>query len=191
MRTKFTSGPPVTTHDGELFTTKGFEGHDHGVRTTHYVNEGSGNMSSKHYQDSEQHAFAVPSLLVGNRLLTIAEARSNKQISMEVTTAAIRSGLLLSATAVAGRIKAAIALRAQELGISVSEAQATLVAKRKANGVQVRAAPKKKTDAGSTSGMNEGDGQLQAFDEDFQNHGDASVSDSELSEKLVPVKSQW
>lgn len=138
MRTKFTSGDPVTTHDGVEYKTKGFP--ETGKRITHYTNEGPGSPTSTTYQDTEQHLFAFPDLLVGDKVLEIGAKYTNNQISAKITASAVENGPLLTESGVAHRIRKAIEKRALKQKVSYDEMMATWKESRKSNGVATRAA---------------------------------------------------
>lgn len=138
MRTKFTSGNPVTTHNGAEYTTKGSA--ETGKRITHYANEGSSGPTSKTYQDTEQHLFAFPDLLIGDKVLEIGAKYTNNQISAKITAAAVENGPLLTESGVAHRIRKAMAKRALEQNVSYEEVEATFRELRQSNGVATRAA---------------------------------------------------
>jgi hypothetical protein len=111
-----------------------------GTSITHYTCGGTGAPTSKTYQDSEQHLFAFPALLVGQNLLKVAETRSNKNISDEVAAAQkgpVTATSYLSGAAVGGRIRTALKVRAAEAGITLQDAQEALAAIRQANGIRV------------------------------------------------------
>lgn len=186
MRTKFTSGPPVTTHNGFEYTTAGFA--ETSRRVTHYTNQDPDGPTSTNYQDTEQHLFAIPSLLVGDKLLRLAETYSNKQISDKITATVTGNSPTLSTSSVASRIRAALASRAKEQGITVAVAKAIFRAARKANGVQIRAArvgvsdTKTNDKSALTSDTDESDRQSDAYEEDFGGKRDGHVPDSELSD---------
>ena len=128
-RTKYTSGDPVTTHDGVEYTTNNST--DNGKRTTHYTNEGPGGPTSTTYQDTEQHLFAFPDLLVGDEVLEIGAKYTNNQISAKIAAAAVENGPTLTESGVAHRIRRALAKKAKELNISVAEVKATFKQSRK------------------------------------------------------------
>lgn len=138
MRTKFTSGDPVTTHNGVEYTTKGSE--KTGKRTTHYSNEGFSGPTSTTYQDTEQHLFAFPNLLVGDKVLEIGAKYTNNQISAKITAAAVKNGPLLTESGVAHRVRKGIEKRALEQNVSYDEMMATWKELRNSNGVATRAA---------------------------------------------------
>ena len=138
MRTKFTSGDPVTTHNGAEYTTRGSA--ETGKRITHYTNEGLSGPTSKTYQDTEQHLFVFPDLLVGDKVLEIGAKYTNNQISAKITTAAVENGPLLTESGVAHRVRKAIEKRALEQNVSYDEMMATWKESRKSNGVATRAA---------------------------------------------------
>ena len=129
MRTKFTSGDAVTTHDGVEYTTKGSD--ETGKRVTHYTNEGSDGPTSTTYQDTEQHLFAFPDLIVGDKALEIGAKYTNNQISVKIAAAAVENGPTLTESGVAHRIRRALAMKAKELNISVAEVKATFKQSRK------------------------------------------------------------
>jgi hypothetical protein len=138
MRTIFTSGPSVTTHDGVEYTTKGYT--DTGHRITHYTNEGPGGPTSTTYQDIEQHLFAMPDLLAGEKILEIAEKYTNKQMAAKIAAAAVGEAPVLTESGVAHRIRRALKAKAQAENVKVTEPKAALNASRKSNGVPTRAA---------------------------------------------------
>lgn len=138
MRTKFTSGDPVTTHNGAEYTTKGSA--ETGKRITHYTNEGLSGPTSKTYQDTEQHLFVFPDLLVGDKVLEIGAKYTNNQISAKITAAAVENGPLLTESGVAHRIRKAMAKRALEQNVSYEEVEAAFRESRQSNGVATRAA---------------------------------------------------
>jgi hypothetical protein len=129
MRTKFTSGDKVTTHDGVEYTTKGSD--ETGKRVTHYTNEGSDGPTSTTYQDTEQHVFAFPDFIVGDKALEIGAKYTNNQISAKIAAAAVENGPTLTESGVAHRIRRALARKAKELNISVAEVKATFKQSRK------------------------------------------------------------
>ena len=159
MRTKFASGDPVTTHDGIEYTTKGFP--KIGKRVTHYTNEGPGSPTSTTYQDTEQHLFAFPVLLIGDKVLEIGSKYTNHQISAKITAAAVENGHLLTESGVAHRIRKAIEKRALEQNVSYDEMMATWKESRKSNGVATRAAHVKRAKPKGQSILNG-----PAFDDD-------------------------
>jgi hypothetical protein len=138
MRTIFTSGPSVTTHDGVEYTTKGYT--DTGHRITHYTNEGPGGPTSTTYQDTEQHLFAMPDLLAGGKILEIAEKYTNKQTAAKIAAAAVGEAPVLTGSGVAHRVRRALKAKAQADNVKVTELKAALNASRKSNGVPTRAA---------------------------------------------------
>jgi hypothetical protein len=144
MRTKFTTTAPD------------------GASVTLYMHEGAEAPTSTTYESHEKHLLAFPVLLVGEKLLTLAETNSNQQISDKVTAARVNGeGPLLSGAAVASRIKKALKIRANEAGVTLQDAQDALAAIRKANGIRVfktglkRAGKKAKVEAKATSGVQE------------------------------------
>lgn len=173
MRTKFTSGDPVTTHDGVEYTTKGFA--ETGARVTHYTNQGPGGPTSTTYQDTEQHLFAVPSLLVGAKILEIAEKYTNTQIAAKIAAAAVGNDAVLTESGVAHRVRRALAAKAREKGVSVTTVSKAFKASRKLNGVPTRAprvsraaATGRSTATGPTGGDDdETASQAAAYEEDF------------------------
>lgn len=187
MRTKFTSGDPVTTHNGVEYTTKGSD--KTGKRTTHYTNEGSGGPTSTTYQDAEQHLFAFPDLLVGDKVLEIGAKHTNNQISAKITTAAVENGPLLTESGVAHRVRKAIEKRALEQNVGYDEMMATWKESRRSNVVATRAArvPKDRqtrqtTLAGAVDeDADEVDEQSAAYDKDFGKERKNSVI-SEMTE---------
>jgi hypothetical protein len=138
MRTIFTSGPSVTTHDGVEYTTKGYTNTGH--RITHYTNEGPGGPTSTTYQDTEQHLFAMPDLLAGGKILEIAEKYTNKQMAAKIAAAAVGEAPVLTGSGVAHRVRRALKAKAQADNVKVTELKAALNASRKSNGVPTRAA---------------------------------------------------
>ena len=173
MRTKFTSGDPVTTHDGVEYTTKGFA--KTGKRITHYTNEGPGSPTSTTYQDTEQHLFAFPDLLVGDKILEIGAKYTNNQISAKITAAAVENSPVLTESGIAHRIKTAMAKKALEQNVSVDDFKETFKQSRRSNGVATRAArvprakkPGQMTLTGtSVKDDDEADEQSAAYEQDF------------------------
>jgi hypothetical protein len=122
MRTKYTS----TASDG--------------TAVIHYTHQGPGAPTSSTYESHEKHLFAFPALLVGDKLLDIAETRSNQQISDAFSNAhKTADGQLLSGAAVASRIKRALKVRANKTNKTLSEVQVDFAAVRKANGIKALA----------------------------------------------------
>jgi len=120
MRTKYTTTAP----DGSTVTL--------------YKHEGAGGPTSLTYQSHEKHILAFPALLVGEKLLKLAETNSNQQISDKVSEARkIADGPLLSGATVASRIGGALKIRANETGVTLQAAQDALANIRKANGIRV------------------------------------------------------
>lgn len=135
-RTKFTTGDPVTTHDGAEYTTKGSD--ETGKRVTHYTNKGPSGPTSTTYQDTEQHLFAFPDLLVGDKLLEIGAKYTNKQISAKIADAAVENGTLLTDSGIAHRVRSAMTKRALEQNVSYDDVKAAFKELRSSNGVQTR-----------------------------------------------------
>jgi hypothetical protein len=120
MRTKYTTTAP----DGSAVTL--------------YTHEGAGGPTSLTYQSHEKHLLAFPALLVGEKLLKLAETNSNQQISDKVSAARVTGeGPLLSGAAVASRIRGALKIRAKENGVTLQAAQDALATVRRANGIRV------------------------------------------------------
>jgi len=120
MRTKYTTTAP----DGSTVTL--------------YTHESAGAPTSLTYESHEKHLFAFPALLVGEKLLKLAETNSNQQISDKVSQARkIADGPLLSGAAVASRIRGALKIRAAETKVTLEAAQDALATIRKANGIRV------------------------------------------------------
>jgi hypothetical protein len=171
-RTKFTTGDRVTTHNGVEYTTKGSD--ETGKRITHYTNEGPSGPTSTTYQDTEQHLFAFPDLLVGDKILEIAAKYTNNQISAKITAAAVEGGQLLTESGVAHRVRSAIAKRALEQNASYDDVNTAFKQSRKSNGVPTRKprVPRaKKLDQASLAGSvieddDEVDGQSAAHEQD-------------------------
>jgi hypothetical protein len=156
MRTKFTS----TASDG--------------TTVTHYTHEGAGGPTQYNYQSSVKHLLAFPALLVGDKLLDMAETRSNQQISDAISAARkTNDGQLLTGAAVASRILGALKVRASETGKTLREVKVDFAAIRKANGIKVlapgltRASAKEKVAVKTTN---------------VEEAAKSSDSDSELSE---------
>lgn len=187
MRTKFTTGDPVTTHNGVEYTTKGSA--ETGKRVTHYTNEGSSSPTSTAYQDTEQHLFAFPDLLVGDKILEIGVKYTNNQISARITAAAVENGPLLTESGVAHRIRTAMAKRALEQNVDYDEIEATFRESRKSNGVATRAARKQKVKSNGQSTFtgpsvdndDDADEQSSAYEKDFSEERKNSVV-SEMTE---------
>lgn len=133
MRVKYTSGPPVTGHNGQEAIALP---DDAGKRITHYTLEGPGVPNPANYEETEQHGFADSSLLVGERLLRVGLNYSNQQISEQIN---VHKGAALGRSGVARRIRAALVARATSQGTTASEASAAFVKARQANGIQTRA----------------------------------------------------
>jgi hypothetical protein len=171
-RTKFTTGDPVTTHNGVEYTTEGSD--DPGKRTTHYTNEGPSGPTSTTYQDTEQHLFAFPDLLVGDKILEIAAKYTNGQMSAKITAAAVENGTLLTESGVAHRVRSALKKRAAEQNVSLIDVNKAFKQLRESNGVPTRKprVPRaKKTDQASLAGSaveddDEVDGQSAAHEQD-------------------------
>jgi len=188
MRTKLTSGDAVTTHDGVEFTTKGFP--VTGKRVTHYTNEGPGGPTSTTYQDTEQHLFAFPDLLVGDKVLEIGAKYTNNQIAAKIAAAALPNGPVLTESGVAHRIRRAMANKAKEQGISVADVKAAFKASRQSNGVPTRAprVPKAKSNGessltGAAVDDDDGsDGQFAATKEDIDGEKKEGSVGSEVAE---------
>jgi hypothetical protein len=151
-----------------------------GSTVTYYTHEGPGGPTSTTYQDHEKHLLAFPGLLTGENLLNIAETRSNQQLSDDVTAARKSAdGPLLSSAQVAIRITAALQSRAEEIGITLQQAQSAYTAIRKGNGVlSIRLVfrTKEKTHAALVFRTKEKTATT------VENSATADASDSELSE---------
>ncbi|KAM0700863.1 hypothetical protein Q7P35_012585 [Cladosporium inversicolor] len=186
-RTKYTSGDPVTTHDGVEYTTK--NSNETGKRTTHYTNEVPDGPTSTTYQDTEQHLFAFPDLLVGDKVLEIGAKYTNNQIAAKIADAAVENGPILTESGVAHRVRSAVAKRAQEQNVEYDDVMATFKESRKSNGVATRAprVPKakqtgKKTLAGpAVDDDDEADDQSATYKEDSGGERKGSPG-SELTE---------
>jgi hypothetical protein len=135
-RTKFTTGDPVTNHDGVEYTTK--DSDEPGKRTTHYTNKGPSGPTSTTYQDTEQHLFAFPDLLVGDKMLEIGAKYTNNQISAKINAAAVENGQLLTESGVAYRVRSAMKRRAREQNVSLASVNAAFKQSRRSNGVPTR-----------------------------------------------------
>jgi hypothetical protein len=135
-RTKFTSGDPVTTHNGVEYTTKGSD--EPGERITHYTNKGPSGPTSTTYQDTEQHLFAFPDLLVGEKMLEIGAKYTNSQMSAKINAAAVEGGTLLTESGVAHRVRSALKRRAREQNVSLTDVNAAFKQTRESNGVPTR-----------------------------------------------------
>ena len=187
MRTKFTSGDPVITHDGVEYTTKGSA--ETGKRVTHYTNDGSSGPTSTTYQDTEQHLFAFPDLLVGDKVLEIGAKYTNNQISAKITAVAVENGPLLTESGVAHRIRRAMAKRALEQNVSYDEIEAMFRESRRSNGVATRAARVQKAKSKGQSTLtgptlddeDDADEQSAAYEKDFGEERKNSVV-SEMTE---------
>jgi hypothetical protein len=138
MRTKFTSGPPVTNHDGVEYATT--DSAETSRRITHYTNEGPGGPTSTTYQDTEQHLFAMPDLLVGDKVLKTAEKYTNKQIAAKIAAAAVGDVPVLTESGVAHRVRRALKAKAQSENVKLAELSAAFKASRRSNGVPTRRA---------------------------------------------------
>jgi hypothetical protein len=135
-RTKFTTGDPVTTYNGVEYTTK--DSDEPGKRTTHYTNKSPSGSTPTTYQDTEQHLFAFPDLLVGDKMLEIGAKYTNNQISAKINAAAVEGDTLLTESGVAHRVRSAMKKRAREQNVSLADVNTAFKQSRRSNGVPTR-----------------------------------------------------
>lgn len=147
LRTKFTSGPPVTnrvTVGGNTEYKRSST--DKNVRVTHYKHKGAVKPILTTYEDTEEHLFAVPSLFIedDDEMLKIGARYTDTQLANKIAAAAAAVGKkpVLGESGVRHRIRRALVAKAKERNTTVAEQTMTFKAARKANGVPVRAARK-------------------------------------------------